>query len=165
MDRALANAMKRRDELRAEIAEIEHFLSLYNRFSASGGGEEAPSQAEKSEEQKGAESAPATRADGDGGESETPAVRQRGWPKERLKPYIKAAIATAERPLTRGELLRAMQRENIPVGGTDQSKNMGTILWRLKDDFVNLDGYGYWPRELDYEPAGYRSTSGKLALE
>ena len=37
---------------------------------------------------------------------------------------------------------------------------MGTVMWRLKDQFVNLEGRGYWPRDIPtkgYDPSDANS--------
>ena len=57
--------------------------------------------------------------------------------------------------MTRGQIVTALHERHIAVGGTDAGKNIGTIMWRLRDVFVNLDGRGYWPIDLSYEKAGY----------
>ncbi len=35
----------------------------------------------------------------------------------------------------------------IPLAGKDKSKNLGTILWRFSDRFLNILGQGYWPKD------------------
>ena len=32
---------------------------------------------------------------------------------------------------------------------------MGTIMWRLREHFVNLPGFGYWLRDHPYPLADY----------
>jgi hypothetical protein len=53
-------------------------------------------------------------------------------------------------------LLMKLDAKGVRVGGkADRSKNMGTILWRLKRDFVNLSGFGYWLRDKPFPDANY----------
>ena len=52
--------------------------------------------------------------------------------------------------MKRGPLVRAMEERSIPVAGKDKAKNLGTILWRHLDQFVSLEGLGYWPRDKRY---------------
>lgn len=54
------------------------------------------------------------------------------------------------RPAKRGALVRLMESKGIPLTGVDKAKNLGTILWRFNNLFVNLDGFGYWPRDMKY---------------
>lgn len=159
MDSALSNALRSRDKLLKRLAEIQrqletvdHFLSLYERFNTSPQFElpDMDKPLVETVEQKGVEQIEDV--------AEVPAtpLRKRGMSREALRPHIREALKQAGKPLTRGQLLRAMDQREIPVGGaTDRSKNMGTIMWRLKDEFVNLDGFGYWPISEPYQPAGY----------
>lgn len=55
-------------------------------------------------------------------------------------------IRTVGRPMTRSQLLEALQARGYSVGGGDSSKVLGTNLWR-SGRFVSLKGIGYWPAE------------------
>lgn len=153
MDSAVFNAMKRREELREELGEVERFLKLYNKFKTSA------SPVQTALELHGVN----IERDGEQTESGEPQVEEvtvaapprRGWTREMLRPQIRSTILAAGRPLTRTAILKALDERDIPVGGSDRSKNMGTILWRLNGDFVSLEGFGYWPRNEPYPPAGY----------
>lgn len=66
----------------------------------------------------------------------------------------KRALQAAERPMTRYELVEAVEAAGLTVGGVDKGRNMGTILWRSKQ-FKNT-GDGYWPLDGDPPlPEGY----------
>ena len=152
MDTAVFNAHKRREELRAELEEIDRFLRLYDKFKRASTGAQGALElrgvnVEQAEEQS------TSKATDAGGEvvSDTP----RGWTREQLRPKLREIIYEANRPLTRSGLLKALDERGIPIGGTNRSKNMGTIMWRLSDDFVSLEGFGYWLRDRPYPPAGY----------
>jgi hypothetical protein len=68
------------------------------------------------------------------------------------------ALLAVGRPLKRGQLVRELEKRNIPLAGKDKNKNLGTILWRHEHMFVSLPGLGYWPRGAPlpgvYEPEG-----------
>lgn len=161
MDRVVGNALKRRTELRHELAEVERFLALYEQFKGVDYAQQ-PSFAVVMEPQVAVDSVPR-----DGSESERIASATvaadipssssvKGLSKLELKPYIEEVIKEAGRPLTRGQLLRKLDAKNVLVGGqADRSKNMGTIMWRLREDFVNLSGHGYWMRHTPYPAANY----------
>lgn len=68
---------------------------------------------------------------------------------------VLAVLVAAERPMKRGTLLSALTKRGVKVGGTDKSKVLGTILWRAKDHFVSLPGWGYWIKDRPYLPALY----------
>ena len=60
--------------------------------------------------------------------------------------------------MTRGDLVQAFADAGVTLGSGDQCRNIGTTMWRLKDTFVNLDGFGYWLRDKAYGKAGYLPT-------
>jgi len=61
------------------------------------------------------------------------------------------AILAAGRPLKRGQLVRELERREIPLAGKDKSKNLGTILWRHESMFVSIPKLGYWPKDVPLE--------------
>lgn len=161
MERAFANAIRRRSELRQDLAEVEQFLALYERFK----GIDDPSQPSlyprslptehvQMEDEAGTEAIQVLAGvEKNDGVSER---RQKGLSRLELKPHIDRIIRDAGRPLTRGMLLNRLDRHGVVVGGeADRAKNMGTIMWRLRADFVNLTGYGYWLRDEPFPEAGY----------
>lgn len=167
MDKAVENALARRAQLRRELEEVEGFLALYDRFKSLGSAQAtlgiiapatvtpvagpAPSFASIDRENE----------DPGGAKEEQsppspPQAAGKGLSREELRPHIEAIIREAGRPLTRGNLLRKLDQRGTPVGGrADRAKNMGTIMWRLKEHFVNLPGYGYWLQNEPYPPLGY----------
>jgi hypothetical protein len=72
-----------------------------------------------------------------------------------LVPHIRRAILDVGRPLSRGDVVKALSDRGIRVGGDNPATNVGTIMWRAKGDFVNLKPHGYWPRDVSYARAGY----------
>lgn len=58
------------------------------------------------------------------------------------------ALGEWGRPMTRGELVTAIESRGVVIPGKDKSKNLGTILWRFRDRFRNIEGRGYWPTDL-----------------
>jgi len=83
-------------------------------------------------------------------------------PAEVVKESLAVLIA-AERPMKRGDLLSALTRRNVKVGGGDKSKVLGTILWRAKDQFVSLPGWGYWVKDRPYLPALYDPAKASVS--
>lgn len=50
----------------------------------------------------------------------------------------------------------------------DKPRYVGTILWRLSEQFVNLEGKGYWLRDQPYaghDPAAVGELSKKLEAD
>jgi hypothetical protein len=60
-------------------------------------------------------------------------------------------LLEAGKPMKRGELVRAIEAKGIALTGKDKNKNLGTILWRHPELFVNLDELGYWPKDVPLE--------------
>lgn len=69
---------------------------------------------------------------------------------EEIAALARRTLLEVGRPLKRGPLVRAMEERKIPLTGKDKAKNLGTILWRHNNQFVNLEKYGYWPRDVKY---------------
>lgn len=67
-----------------------------------------------------------------------------GSPAEEIVAAALQAVHETGRPLTRYELVKAVEAKGKVVGGVDKSRNMGTILWRSKA-FEN-NGEGYRPK-------------------
>ena len=55
-------------------------------------------------------------------------------------------ILAQGRPMTRSELVTALERRGVEMVAKDRAKNLGTILWRFSNRFENLPGEGYWPK-------------------
>lgn len=39
------------------------------------------------------------------------------------------------------------------------------MRWRMKDKFVNIDGYGYWPSDVPFAAAGYDPNAPETEAE
>jgi hypothetical protein len=77
-------------------------------------------------------------------------------PPDEVASHARAVLIESGRPMRRGQLVRALLARNVPLSGTDKNKNLGTILWRHKDQFVSLEKLGYWVKDVPlpgvYEP-------------
>lgn len=147
---AHANALKRKQKLEIELKEIEDFLRLYDRFAGTkeeqGGTKETPEQASESVTE------PATRE------------KIRSAPRSVIKRNARKILIENQVPMTRGALLEALTQRGIAIGGADRSKLLGTVMWRMRDEFINIPGYGYWPKnmtcpKIDYDPISYDPTA------
>jgi len=76
-----------------------------------------------------------------------------------IRNMCKEAILEAERPLQRTQLIEAIERKGIFLNVSDKPNYLGTIMWRAKDEFVNLKDFGYWPRDIPYSEAKYEPTN------
>jgi hypothetical protein len=157
MDTILAKAYQRRSELRRELSDIERFIQLYDMLRRECN---VPQQSlELAEARLDSEEQTVSLRELDRGareiEEASPETK-RGLTRDELRPFIDETLRGAGRPLSRGRLLKTLDNRGVRVGGeADRAKNLGTIMWRLKDHFVNLAGFGYWPKDTPYAPAGY----------
>lgn len=61
-------------------------------------------------------------------------------------------------PMSRRELHTTLGLRGLHVRGADPVKALGTMLWRAPEQLVQIEGYGYWPKDDPYPPAGYGLT-------
>lgn len=133
----LSKALKRQDELRSEFEALQNLVSHYQRHLSGrlpSAGEEQPSL-----------------------DLGTSLVKARSAYVTRLMEETKRLMLEARRPLKRGELVRLLERDGLPVEGTDKAKVLGTNLWR-SGQFEQVEGEGYWPKDL---PRPQREASRK----
>lgn len=87
--------------------------------------------------------------------------------RHQLSPIIRDVLIDLNEPKPRGPLVDALADRGIYIGGDKPSRNLGTIMWRLRDQFINIEGCGYWPIDLPCEKIGYNpeaeDSAGKEA--
>jgi hypothetical protein len=159
-DKAYENALKRQAELKQELLEVEAFIRLWHRFSGAEG--ERPEGIDVSQITTADIAAAANRLDAHRQRGQKAKKVPRGLPRDEVARYAREMMIEAGHPLTRGDLVEGFRSRGLPVGGTEPERNMGTIMWRLADQFVNLDGLGYWPKDRSYPPANYPTRFGKV---
>lgn len=120
---ALANALRRRAEIQKELEEIDLFVKLHERFA--GTNPEHVSQIVQ--------------------ESDGIGTRVRGRPAD-FADYMETVLRGADMPLSRAALVTEVEKRGIEIPSTDKQRYLGTILWRHRDRFVNIEGKGYWLR-------------------
>jgi hypothetical protein len=59
-------------------------------------------------------------------------------------------IRETGRPMTRGEIVSAFERRDVDIPAKDKARYLGTIAWRHKGTFVNIEGRGYWLKDSLY---------------
>lgn len=133
MDRAYANALKRKEEIENELAKINSFLDLYRHFSGPEGEQiEPPPQ-----ESRG------------GGNKETTNPRASRFPKPpEIADMAERLIRGAGHPLTRAQIVERLETAGVELNSEDKPRYVGTILWREKDRFINIPGEGYTMEDM-----------------
>jgi hypothetical protein len=133
MASALQNALKRRKELERELAEINRFIHLHDLLSRPRQPTPLRDATPVIRESTGV-SAGVGFAAGVG--------KSRGRPAE-FAEVMALIIGETGRPMSRTELVDAVEKRGIEVPSEDKARYLGTILWRNRERFVNVPGSGY----------------------
>lgn len=143
-------AIERRAKLLEEIEKINNLIELWTWWQDASAltSPSAPTSTDSSAE------SPSPPESGTEGGRETYAS-----PAETVRECLSILVAS-ERPMRRGALLAALIRRGVKVGGANKSKVLGTTLWRAKEQFVSLPGWGYWIKDRPYPPALYDPLKG-----
>ena len=116
---AYANAVRRRQHLLEEVAEIDRFLRLFDKYS-SGVLEDIYETIDQNI----------------------------GMPQKEFTIFIRNILRNAGSPLNSRQILGLMKQLKAPIGGVDELRNLTTKLWRARAEIVRLDNRTYWPRDL-----------------
>ena len=146
MDQAYQSALRKRDDLKRQLAEAEEFLRLWNRVLGS----------------DAVDSVTPSTAMGQGEIAAQP-LPKKSPTRDRAAEIARKIILAGGIPMTRGQLVEAFEARGTPVGGLNPRRNMGTIMWRLRDRFINLEGLSYWPLDVANERCGYTPDLGEKA--
>jgi hypothetical protein len=141
---ALQNALARRERLLQELERLDAFIELYHELSRNRSAD------------NGVDIVVST---GDGRRAYVQAksyqrVMHRVRPKS-LAPIVREILVERGRPMTRTQLTEALKARGLNMPSADEARYLGTVLWRHRDEFVNIDGEGYWPRDLLCVEVGY----------
>lgn len=140
MDKEIYKALKERGKLIERLREIDRFLSAYESFSGT--------KVDRNDTHQ------------DENELLNSRIPQQDLLFESPRKLVPAEIANlAEqlirqnwRPMTRGELVEAIETKGFEIRSLDKNRYIGTILWRNHKRFSNLDGRGYWATSLGDPP-------------
>jgi hypothetical protein len=79
--------------------------------------------------------------------------------REDVGKFATELIARLGRPVQRRELLQQLDYAGLHIHGVDPMKVLSTMMWRMKDRFVLLKGFGYWLADRGYAPAHYAAKT------
>lgn len=159
MDKVYEAAVRRAEEIQAELRELNEFIALYRRTRYILG-MDSPEHKGTLVGPAGSQGAGEDRGAGVGNDSAHSEL-QRKRVTDNPKPTDVVAqavlvIMEREKPLSRRELHEALKERGMEVKGADPVKTLGTMLWRSgQDALVQLEGLGYWIKSEPYAPAGY----------
>ena len=147
MPTPLENAERRLAELRREIARVEQFIRDYHEFSA--GYAAGTVLLNPSLDNGGIEGNVSSE---DGNQPVDNSTRRKVRPDE-IAQLIERVIREVGRPMTRGQLVEALERRDVDLPAADKARYIGTIIWRHKSIFVNVKGLGYYLRNMPQQGA------------
>jgi hypothetical protein len=137
MATAVQNALKRKKELLRELAEIDSFLAMHERFST---------WAVVTLPEEGALEAGFPSLKAQSGDlrvqSSNVGGKRRGRPAEFVV-LMQQILKDTGQPMQRAQLVSAVEKMGIIIPSDDKERYLGTILWRNRDKFVNIPGAGY----------------------
>jgi hypothetical protein len=161
MSHAIENARKRLAEFKRQVSELERFIQMYEELE---GGTDAEQSDTHVRHLNGAliGNIPVYNVPHSGDNVPRERRRKRGRPAE-IVAIVERIIREAGRPLTRGEIVEALEHRDVDIPASDKQRYIGTIAWRHKSVVGNVGGLGYWltgeplPKAmglpLDSEPA------------
>lgn len=125
-----------------QIIELEAFLRVYDDLAKGVDGKVVIGDAVSAEIVRGNEThqQPVDNVD-----------KPRGRRRSTIKPDAVAdlmarIIREVGHPMTRGEIVAAFERRDVEIPYDDKARYIGTIAWRHKARFENIEGRGYWLR-------------------
>lgn len=134
MATALQNALKRKKELQRELAEIEQFIVMHQRFATL-------SEAAAAARDIAADASPTPESS-----ASDMSDKKRGRPAE-FADLIEEILKETRKPLQRNEIVVLLEKRGIDIPSDDKPRYIGTILWRQRERFINIPNKGYTVRE------------------
>lgn len=147
MTTPLDRAKQRLAVLRSEIREIERFIEMYETFDHGSVSLRRLTSKETVESAGGTTHSVDKFAVDRDVPIPPPSPRRRNeTPPKAIVELVERMIREAGQPLTRGEILDRLQARDVEITVADKARYVGTIMWRNKSKFINIEGRGYWLR-------------------
>ena len=140
MTDVLENAKQRLHVLRQEAEEIERFIAMYERFGGGTNGGHVDVRHESVSGNLSTRNAPVDNF-------VKRRNRVRGDRPDDVALFMEKVIRERGEPMTRGQLVEALELRDVAIPAVDKPRYIGTIAWRTKGTFVNIEGRGYWLRD------------------
>lgn len=83
-------------------------------------------------------------------------------PKEEVVAVAIELIRERGQPIMRDELYELLIEAGLTIQGKDPQMVLSTMLWRMKDKIVRVEGGGYWPADTPNVVAGYDPNTATL---
>ncbi len=132
MDPIIDKALKRLRELEMEMYSLEQFISTYESLTGTKIARDEllaiPNSRKRNENTEG---------------TDATSGKKKNNPRQ-IADIAERIIVELNRPLTRGEIVHELEKRDVLLESDDKAKYVGTILWRHKNRFRNIEGVGYW---------------------
>lgn len=161
MPTPLENAEKRLATLREEVARVERFIADYHAFSTEPDLDRGDFDKANTVQSRSGNVSPETPHQSVDNFREK-SGRRKARPDE-IAQIMERVIREVGRPMTRGQLVDALERRDVDLPAADKGRYIGTIIWRHKSIFVNIEGFGYWLR-AEKRP-GYSAIMKEAEIE
>ncbi|MGO7792680.1 hypothetical protein ACC703_35140 [Rhizobium ruizarguesonis] len=140
MDDVIRKALKKKRELELDLEKLNEFIRFYEELTGT-----KVVQDEMVSPGEILEDTPSR-----------PKIRVR-FPRrpatpERIAQVAAEVIRELGAPIRRGRLVKLIEEKALIINSEDKARYLGTILWRHKDQFTNIEGRGYWLDELGDPP-------------
>jgi hypothetical protein len=70
--------------------------------------------------------------------------RMSGAKPREIVEIMQRVIRDRGQPMTRGEIVEALEARDVELPAADKQRYIGTIAWRHKAFFPHIEGRGYW---------------------
>jgi hypothetical protein len=149
MSTPLDKALTRLAELQREVSELKQFIEMYQKLEGVPNLALEPSKsASPGHELTGNNTRSYANQPGDNQRKPARKDRLPGASPREIAEIMERVIREAGRPLSRGEIVEALERRDVEIPAKDKPRYVGTIAWRNKGTFLNIDGRGYWLRNV-----------------
>ncbi len=75
--------------------------------------------------------------------------------KEEVAAVARKIILERGEPIMRDELYGLLTGQGLTIKGRDPYMVLSTMLWRMSNEIVRIEGGGYWPAGVKNEDIGY----------
>ncbi len=170
LDDVIARAVAREAELQKELTDLKVFLSVYRRLTDQKFGPVTPHDHQNRDPENvhvfgGESGSPVLSGDAVGPVAILPnsSPRAEPPPKGMRQPefvaFVRNLLIEQGRPMQAHEILSRFRDKGRHVGGSDETSNLKTKLWRAKTEIIAIPGSGYWPVEIPCDAVSYHPKS------
>lgn len=137
------NALNQKlEQARARLAEVDAFIRAWHDFAKKG---------ERTDNIH-----PVEIASSPDSEPRPPArKRPKNPPRDLVGDRVEEILRGWGQPANRKEIYNELRNVGVHIQGSDPEMVLSTMLWRMRDRFIRLKGFGYWIASEPFAPASY----------